>query len=276
MVKKNALKMLAGASVMLLGSQAMAVITLNNGNAVYVTTAPTTATGTGLGTADFRPDNVAGLIGDRMTTNTWFWRINGVDTREFQFSSAAGFGFTEAGSGTSTGTRSWTGLGGGAFNALQTITLTDGANAGEAVVVQTMQITNLTNNPLDISLFHHSDLDLNGTFGGDSAILLSSDTIQNTDGPQGLVWQGTGANAYQVAAFNTLAPLHTNAVVDNLNNSGLPFGPGDFTGSFQWNNVIAAGGSITVTSIYTAYNVPGPAGLALLGLAGLVGSRRRR
>lgn len=276
MIHKQALTLMAGAAALGFGSHAMAVITLNSGNAVYVSTAPTTATGTGIGTADFRPDNIAGQIGDRMTTNTWFWRINGVDTREFQFSSAAGFGFVEAGSGTNTGTRAWTGLGAGAFNALQTIVLTDGANPGEATVVQTMAITNLGANPLDIALFHHSDIDLNGTFGTDSASLQGGDTMNITDGPQGLLWQGVGQNAYQAMPFNQLAPLHTNAVINNLNNTGLPFAPADFTGSFQWNLVIGVGETATVTSIYTAYNVPAPGALALLGLAGLIGGRRRR
>jgi hypothetical protein len=95
------------------------------------------------------------------------------------------------------------------------------------------------------------------------------------DGPQGLLFQGVGANAYQAQAFSGLQTSLTNATITNLNNTGLPFGPGDFTGAFQWNNVVAAGGTLTVTSIFTAY-VPAPGALALLGLAGLVGSRRRR
>lgn len=273
MTRTNALTLFAGAITLALGSHSMATISLTHGNATYVSTAPTSATTTALGTADFRPDGGTTLLLDRMTTNTWFWRVNGVDTREFQFSSAAGFGFAES-SVANVGTRSWTGLG-SAFNALQTVTLTDGANPGEALVVQTMQITNTSANPLSIALFHHTDIDLNGTFGGDSATLQGSDTMNVFDGPQGLSWQGVGANAYQVAAFNSLAPLHTNTVINDLNNTGLPFGPGDYTGSFQWNLTIDVGGSATVTSIYTA-TIPAPGALALLGLAGLVGGRRRR
>jgi hypothetical protein len=273
MVQKSVL-ILASAAAVSFGSHAFAVITLTDGNAVYTSTAPTSSTTTALGTADFRPDGGTTLLLDRMTTNTWFWRVNGVDTREFQFSSAAGFGFTETSVG-NLGTRSWTGLGGGAFNALQSITLTDGANPGEAVLVQTMTITNTSASALSIDLFHHSDIDLNGSFGTDSAVLSASDTMSISDGPQGIVWQGVNANAYQVMPFNQLAPLLTNASINNLNNTGLPFGPADFTGAFQWSLNIEAGGSATITSIYTA-TIPAPGALALLGVAGLMSVRRRR
>lgn len=266
---------LAGSAALLAGSQAMATITLNAGNATYVNTVPISATNTGGGLSDFRPEG--GVTTDHLFRNTWHWRINGIDTREFVFHSGAGFGFTEAGSGTPTGTQSWTGLG-GVFNAVLVSTLIDGGAAGQAMLVQTMTITNTGPAALSMALFNFSDYDVGGSASGDSASLLDPVTIQANDtGGSFIQHRGVGADAWQVTAFNTLYTGLTNSTVGDLTNTGLPFGPGDYTGAFQWNESIAIGGSVSVTSVHSInMPVPAPGALALVGIAGLLGGRRRR
>ncbi len=265
---------LAGSAALLAGSQAMATLTLNHGNATYVNTVPISATSTSGGTANFRPEG--GVTTDHLFANTWHWRINGVDTREFVFHSGAGFGFTELGSGTASGTQSWTGLG-GVFNAVLTSTLTDGGVAGQALLVQTMTITNTGPGALSMALFNFADYDVGGTAGTDSAIQLGN-IHQITDGSNVVQHRGVGRDLFQVTAFNALySTVLTDVGLDDLNDTGLPFGPGDYTGAFQWNETIAIGGSVSVTS-YHGINMPAPTpgALAMLGIAGLFSGRRRR
>jgi MYXO-CTERM domain-containing protein len=250
----------------------MATITLNNGNAVYSNTVPTLSTAASGGLSNLQPDGST----DHLFRNTWHWRINGVDTREFVFHSGAGFGFTEAGNGTNVGTQSWTGLG-GTFNAVLTTTLTDGGAAGQALLVQSMAITNTGPAAISLAMFNFADYDVGGTAGTDNATLFASDIIQITDGANTVQHQGAGADAWQATAFNTLYTALTNISVGDLTNTGLPFGPGDYTGAFQWNESVGAGATVVFTSVHGINTpVPAPGGLALAGLAGLIGRRRRR
>jgi MYXO-CTERM domain-containing protein len=259
-----------------LAGGASATLTLNDGNATYVNTMPTSRTATSGGSADLRPEG--GTTTDHLFRNTWHWRVNGVDTREFLFSSEAGFGFAEAGSGTNTGTQSWTGLDGGRFNAVLTSVLTDGGAAGQALLVQTMAITNTSGGALDLALFNFADYDVAGSAGSDSALMSAADEIQITDGSNFARHRGLGGNAWQVTSFNTLFTALTNTTVGDLNNTGLPFGPGDYTGAWQWNTLsVGLGGTVTVTAVHAINQdaIPAPAALALFGLAA-VGARRRR
>jgi hypothetical protein len=259
----------------LFATPALATLSLTSGNATYATTVGTTSAGAGGGLADLRPEG--GATTDHLFRNTWHWRINGVDTREFMFSSEAGFGFAEAGGGTAQGTQSWTGLDAGRFNAVLQHTLTDSGAAGAATVTQRMSITNTSGAPLSMALYNFCDFDILGTFGGDSASLFAPDTINISEGPQFIRHAGLGAANYGVTAFNTLFTTLTNGAIDNLANTGLPFGPGDYTGAWQWNNLnIGIGETVMFTSVIAVNQpIPAPSALALLGLAGLAQRRRR-
>lgn len=277
MIKQSTLGLVAAAAVVSLSTSAFATITLNNGNAVYISTAATVST---VGSSDFRPNGPGGdLLGDRMTFNNWWWRINGVSTRENAFLIGV-----EAGSGTSVGTRTHTGLGAGAttFNSVLTMTLIDGAVPGDMTVLQTLTITNTSAGTLDLSMFHILDADLSGSFGSDSAGAISGDVINITDtvtvggGNQGFRHTGNAHNFYGAGAFSAFQAQFTDLDIDNLTNIGLPFGPGDIQTGFQWNRVLAVGEVWSIVVNMESYTVPAPGALALLGMAGLVGTRRRR
>jgi hypothetical protein len=273
---KNALTVLAGTAALAFGSQAMAVITLTHtvgGTAAsYVSTASASTTATNLGDANFRAETSGA---DQVFDNAWFWRINGVDTREFQFSAV---GAVDASAG-NTGTRTYATLAGGAFSAVINYTLTDGPIAGTAVVSQVMTITNTSAGPLSLALFNYVDADMGASAAADSASLLSPDTIrffENANPSLGLEYQGVGANLYQGGTFNsTPGTLLTNALVNDLGNTGLPQTNVDVAGALQWNLSLAQGQSIAVT-LNMSLTVPGAGAFALLGLAGVVGGGRRR
>jgi hypothetical protein len=82
-------------------------------------------------------------------------------------------------------------------------------------------------------------------------------------------YRGLGASAFLVRPFGDptdVAGQLSDTGVDDFDSSGLPFGPGDFTGGFQWASVsIPPGGQQTYTVIL-AVNTPAVP-VELMGLA---------
>jgi hypothetical protein len=148
-----------------------------------------------------------------------------------------------------------------------------------AVISQRLRITNNTGNRVVLSIYHYLDLDLSGIAGDDSAVLDDPNLIRMniTDGSAAARYLGFDANAYQVDAFPNLRNLLTDGDVDNFNDTGLPFGPGDWTGGYQWNFVLENGDSRNITVGWNVnVPVPAPGGLAVLGLSMMLHRGRRR
>lgn len=250
---------------------------LTDGNAVYSQTgAPTSAGSTGP-SGNFQPEGTT----DHLFQMWWWYRVSG-DSRERPFGSYTDG--TRVISGTSnysgnTATYDWTVTEGGTdlFLARWTKVLNDGLNPGEAYLSQSFQITNLTASTLDLSLFMYVDYDLNDTDANDSATLVAPGLIQVTDG--GSIFAemlGVGASAYQVGTWPSIRNLLTNATVDNFNNTGLPYGPGDFSGGFQWNLSIPAGQSLAINASLAAIPEPHVMVLAGMGMIGASFAYKRR
>ncbi len=212
--------------------------------------------------------------------NDWWWYRTDNDTREFAIANAT----SRTPSGTNSVTYGYT-LSGGLTGTL-TYTLT-GQPGGVTNAVRMDQLWVITNNnppgtpPVRLNMFHYVDFDLTGSTSN-TATLTTANERMRILGPaatgKGADWWGVGANNYQVTGFLTLRGLLTNTVVNDLNNTGLPFGPGDWTGAYQWIRTLNAGDTITILSSYALNHdaIPTPGTLALLGLGGLIGLRRRR
>lgn len=235
---------------------------INDGNALFRLNSSTTH-----GSSDFRPEG--GTSTDHWFQNWWWYRVEG-DTRETNFTwpptnqNYTGNTATLGGADAS-----------GRFNWELTIVLTDGGSAGQASLAQTMRVTNLTNQALNLAVFSYLDADVGGTAGTDSAQLVGNMDMEIRDGNNFVRYQGPGADAYQVTSFATLRGGLTDSDIDNFNNSGLPFGPGDFTGGYQWNRVVEPGQSLVINQ-NSFVNIPEPATLTLLALGALTTLRRRR
>ena len=86
---------------------------------------------------------------------------------------------------------------------------------------------------------------------------------------------GYGADAYQVTPWRALLQDLTDGNVDDLDNSGLPFGPADLTGALQWSTTIGVSQSKTFLTQFgsnapflpiSASAIPEPRTALLVGL----------
>lgn len=241
-------------------------------------TSPTT---TGAPTMDlFKPNQ---STPDHVFNDWWWYRTAGggaADTREFSMANATsrtliGSNSVEYGYDIRSG-----GTGAVMLTGILSYTLTGQPNsiANAARVDQRWTLRNPNQFDVELNMFHYVDFDLVGTAGGDSATRTTpNERMFIIDGQKGADWWGVGATNYQVTAFATLRGLLTNTVINDFNNTGLPFGPGDFTGGFQWRLHVPAGGIVHILSSYALNDeaIPAPGALALLGLAGLAARRRR-
>lgn len=202
----------------------------------------------------------------------WWYRVAG-ETRESAFNSGQGTGETSSFSGNA---GSMTQFYPGFRADMQWEVFSTGAGSG--YMQTTLTITNTGTDTLNISLFNYADIDLNNTAGNDQASLLANNDIFITDstGPYEATYSGVGSDGYAAQPFAALRSRLTNGLIDNLGNTGLPFGPGDFTGGFQWDVAIDPFFSRSVVATISLVLVPTPGTAALLIGGGLLASRRRR
>jgi hypothetical protein len=170
---------------------------------------------------------------------------------------------------------------GGEFT-LSTTYLLQGGQAGSGVSNLTEQasVNNLTNSPLTFRLYLYTDLDLNGTPGGDTALITGNHHVDQWEGAQVLAQTAIGpdANRTEVNIWpNTLNSL-TSGAAYSLNNVNGPLGPNNVTWAVEWDVVIPSRGSFQLSLVNNITAVPIPSAVLLLGagLLRLVGSACRR
>jgi len=221
--------------------------TISAGNCSFsVGDSPTDNTGAGSLTVDFRVDGPNGT--DNVYQSWWWYRVNGIDAREYCLAGANASNWSG-----NTGTTDFTLS---SFRARCTWQIAEmGANAGR--VAATLAVTNTTTSPLDLTLFHYHDFDFGGNASGDTGVLDSPNTIVVRDpsapAPFGSMlgyYQAENADAYQVAVWAVLRGRLTNTMVNNMDNTGTPFGPDDWTGGYQFNRVVPAGQTETVRVVF--------------------------
>jgi uncharacterized Zn-binding protein involved in type VI secretion len=198
-----------------------------------------TTTSGGLG--DYKSLSGTG-VPDHMFQNWWWYRTDS-DTREFALSNLTAFEQPQA------NTVSLTYAEGGLTYEI-TYTLSDPGD-NQAVVVAQLTIANTTSTPITLNLFNYSDFDMDGSFGGDRAELVRPGYIRVYETNTAHIVTAETPFAWQISAFSDVRDLLTDTDIDDLNNSGSPFGPGDFTGAFQWQYTLNAGASRSLQLLLT-------------------------
>lgn len=267
----------------LAGTAGAQTITATGGNATFTYNAgavPTTSTAIGGGSS-----NLSGGALDQVFENWWWYRVEGVDTREHRYSTAAGTGspgsaFVAAGN-TMSSTFNFTN-----FRSELTYVITDPDGlAGNQVahLAMTNKVTNTSAVARTYNIYQYGDFDMNGTAGTDTySYNAGSGQFEVSEAGQTGYHKGFGASAYQAAAWTSAAGTavrgySADADVDNLNNT-VAGSPGDYSGAFQWTFTLQPGEMFSILAVMSINTqpVPAPGALALVGLAGLAGIRRRR
>ncbi|KAB2965754.1 MAG: hypothetical protein F9K16_01050 [Thermoanaerobaculia bacterium] len=191
----------------------------------------------------------ATLSQDHLFETGWWFRVAG-DTQETAFSVPDSQDYTGSSS-----TIHWNDVAGrGLFAATENTSLYDTTSIfgfASGYVATMLSIENLSSqDPLELEIFHLADFDLAGP-GSDSAAwrqYTPYSMIELTD-PSGNVayylsphpWTGFLVRPWSTATG--VAALLSDAAVTDFDNSGLPFGPGDFTGGWQYSLTLPPGGS---------------------------------
>lgn len=203
----------------------------------------------------------ATLSQDHLFETGWWFRVAG-DTQETAFPVPDSQSYVGA-----TSQHTWSDVGGrGLFSAIEMAQVFNtqpiyGANSG--YVGMQMVITNLSaSDPLELELFHFVDFDVAGA-GSDSAALveLTPLTIMALTDPSGNAAQYISFpsfTGYLVRPFGAtdVAAVLSDASVTDFDDSGLPFGPGDFTGGWQHSLSMEPSGSAVVL-VYLMVNSTG-------------------
>lgn len=134
-------------------------------------------------------------------------------------------------------------------------------------------VWNLSGDDLgDLFLYVYANMDLNGTAAGDFAVGgLSGMTL--SDGAKIVSWTPSPAADYFDVGTSpgVLNVLTSGSYPQNLDNTVLPYGPGDFEAAYQFNlGHILSGTSKTVT-LEMAMDIPEPSTLGLVLPAVLLG-----
>lgn len=178
---------------------------------------------------DFEADPGA----DQLFQKLWFWRAAGDPSEtELDFSQAAS---------TFQGNIANHDFALPGFSiSVETLVVDQGAG-GLATVVQSLTFTNPSPQPLSLDVFLYVDFDMNGADGDTATWINTGSSLMVTDGAtqNNVVVDALSADFHEIAPFpGVRAELRDNSVTQ-LANTGMPFGPGNFTGAFQWSFVVA-------------------------------------
>lgn len=153
------------------------------------------------------------------------------------------------------------------------------AGSGAADLGESISIRNTGNIAQSVSFFQYVDFDLGGTPGGDIGQIIGGRIAQQADLAGGFNVNETvvtpAPNHFELNTFPNLVAKFSDGQVTTLADVAGPLA-GDVTWGFQWDFVLSPGQVFIISKDKRLEQVPAPAGVALVGLSGLVAMGRRR
>ncbi|WP_395376870.1 hypothetical protein [Marinicella sp. W31] len=184
----------------------------------------------------------------------WYYRIDG-DTQEVKFPQPDSATYVG-----NTATLTWADVDGRGLFSAELVHVLDEESTSGATLTNTMTLTNISLATVDINLFQYADFDVAGASNDEASLNNDPDYIALTDNATAnsintAEIRAAGNTNYQVTVYSTTDPLVLRAflndtALNDLDNTGLPFGPADFTGAFQWDTIIPLDGSYAVETTY--------------------------
>ena len=184
----------------------------------------------------------------------WYYRIDG-DAQETKFPQPDSATYVG-----NTATLSWADVDGRGLFSAELVHVLDEESASGATLTNTMTLTNISLAAIDLNLFQYADFDTAGASGDEASLNNDPDYIALIDNATAnpintAEIRAAGNINYQVTIYSTTDPTAlreflNDTAVDDLDNTGLPFGPADFTGAFQWDSNVPLNGSHAVETTY--------------------------
>lgn len=146
-----------------------------------------------------------------------------------------------------------------------------------ADLAEQITIRNVGQSATDVSFFQYVDFDLGGDAAGDFGEILNGRVAFQGDATAGISVTETvvtpAPSFFDMKEFPDIIALFSDGLPTTLSNDPGP-AAGDLSWAFQWNFTLAPGETFLISK--DKLIVPAPGAVALLGLAGLAGVRRRR
>jgi hypothetical protein len=223
-----------------------------DGNTYYqLLTVPTSASGVG-------GDVAFGATPTSQTFQVWWhYRLAG-DARESTFHNGGGQ-LTQSWGGR-TGWLRWSDVDNRGFAADYRIQVyRTGTRSG--VVSHRMTVVNRGARPLVISLFAYADLDVCGLFDN-LAVPVNGGGRQLVSDRCGdrVELLADNPDRFRVAPYPSLRNALLDGNTDDLDDRGLPFGPGDYSAAFQWRNRVVMPNESLTAAFAIAHNSLGVCG----------------
>ncbi len=190
---------------------------------------------------------------NHLAANWWYYCVAGDTTGSAFYDDQSTF-TVAASTDRKTGTLTWPNVDNRGFSAVL-VNCVHKVGTSSGVSAQTMTLTNQTASPITLTLYTYADLDLNGFGGDDSCVQASGAPVGQqrvTDATGLCFFMGQNYNAWEVDSYPALRSrvlAGQNGQCYSLQNTGLPYGPGDYTGMFSWNLTLPAFGSQSVRAL---------------------------
>ncbi len=148
------------------------------------------------------------------------------------------------------------------------------AGSGAAALAEQITIRNMSNAAISLSFFQFVDFDLGGDFSDDFGQIVNGNTAIQSDDDFSMseVVVTPAPIAFQMGNGVTMRSMLNDNAIDNLD--GTDSWQGNVAWAFQWDITIGAGQSFIISKDKSI--VPAPGALALMAIAGITASNRRR